>query len=100
MTGSGSLSRCLLFALLVVCGSAIAAPMDSFNAASGYQGGLTANLFRSILYAGIALFGVWSIATAISGWIQGRTNPLALFFIVSRSAMLLVLASLVVGAVT
>ena len=79
---------------------AMAAPMDSYNAASGFGTFNLAALFTTLLYAVLAAYGMWTVTTGVVGWASGSVNALALFFIVCRCALLLVLASALVGMVT
>lgn len=95
------MTRALLWLLLIVTSrSLLAAPMDSFQLGSGFGSVDTGTWFRNLLYAALALYGCWTIGTGLWSWVQGSISELHLFFVVFRSALMMVLASFLVGAVT
>lgn len=86
--------------LVLASGSVLAAPMDSYQLGSGFGPVDTGSWFRSVFYAGLALYGCWSIGTGLWSWVQGSISEMHLFFVVFRSALMMVLASFLVSAVT
>lgn len=91
---------CLCLGLLMLSASLWGAPMDSYRSGSGFGTVDTGQWFRNLLYAGLALYGCWTIGTGLWSWVQGSISELHLFFVVFRSALMMVLASFLVGAVT
>lgn len=87
-------------ALVMVSLTVVAAPMDSYQVGSGFGTVDTMVWFRTLLYAGIGLYGCWAIGVAVWGWVQGQVNELTLFSVVFRSALVLFGATLLVGVVT
>lgn len=99
--GKGLVSKYSIWLVLILFANpARGDSMDIYRVASGFGVFNTAVWLKSFLYAVIAVYLCWVIAAGLWSWVQGNITVLALFFIVCRSSLLVVIASYVVGVVS